>query len=256
MDSNYHIKRQMAKIEKAVNPTYQQPRRKIKPKNLYENFFLPKFKEMNGFEFLETEESKRNMLLLIYYFCNDPRFFANESGSLVTSFRSRKLEPTFKKGLLIIGTYGTGKSSIMRVFEEILQPCHHAFKIKDANDLVTEYESFNTAQEKELFNRDNVKQTFKGIDKKTYLRKPRLFDDVKTEKHASNYGKVNLIKQILEQRYSREAKTHIICNYKTGHDNNLEEGLKEFAELYGTRVYDRLFSMFNILEFKGKSFRK
>jgi len=94
----------------------------------------------------------------------------------------------------------------------------------------------------------------------------RYFDDIKTERHASNYGKVNLFKDILENRYNNRVqivkgvtkinKTFGTCNYKEGYEGNTEVALEEFGEMYGGRIYDRLFEMFNIIEFKGKSFRK
>jgi DNA replication protein DnaC len=49
----------------------------------------------------------------------------------------------------------------------------------------------------------------------------RYFDDLKTERIASNYGKVNIFKDILEERYNRNAKTHITCNFKDGFNGNL-----------------------------------
>ena len=98
---------------------------------------------------------------------------------------------------------------------------------------------------------------------KIMWRGSRYFDDLKTERIASNFGKVNIFKEILEERYNRMNtnstsinKTFITCNFKEGFENDIEAAIDEFGEKYGGRVYDRIFEMFNILEFKGLSFRK
>jgi len=82
------------------------------------------------------------------------------------------------------------------------------------------------------------------------------YDDVKTERIASNYGMTNLFKDIIEKREVRKLKTYITCNFKEDQPGNIPAALLEFGEKYGSRVFDRLFSMFNIIEFKGKSFRR
>ncbi|OIQ22174.1 MAG: hypothetical protein BM557_02020 [Flavobacterium sp. MedPE-SWcel] len=110
---------------------------------------------------------------------------------------------------------------------------------------------------------------FKGIQRKeidfeTLMWKgSRYFDDLKTERIASNYGKVNIFKELLEERYNRvdpktkkRLKTFVTCNFKEGFEDNLEKAVDEFGEKYGSRVWDRMFEMFNIIEFKGKSFRR
>jgi DNA replication protein DnaC len=143
-----------------------------------------------------------------------------------------------------MGGYGNGKSSIMAAVQNVLQ--HHptlSFAIRDANDVVLEYE-----------------QTDRPEDRKGLLR-PLMngrcfFDDIKTESIASNYGKKNLFKDILEIRYKNKLLTHVTCNYAAGENGNVQAGLNEFGQKYGGRVYDRLKDMFNIVEFKGKSFRR
>jgi DNA replication protein DnaC len=84
----------------------------------------------------------------------------------------------------------------------------------------------------------------------------KLFDDVKTEREASNYGKVNVFKDVFEKRYESKAMTYITCNYQEDAPNDVEKAVNEFGAKYGARVWDRMYEMFNIIEFKGKSFRK
>ena len=161
------------------------------------------------------------------------------------SLKGKPLNKARKKGLLLIGNYGTGKTSTMRTIEQILRDNHlkGQFKGYTANEIVELYEECQTPQDK------------KGFWKRMLIHIIYI-DDVKTEREASNYGKANIIKEIIEKRYDRGLLTHISCNYKSGHANEIEPGIAEFGERYGGRVLDRIFEMFNIIEFKQKSFRK
>jgi len=211
------------------------------------NVFKANFFEVHGKEFVKDEFTTNNILPLVYYFSKDPRFFKCEN-------LSKSSNPSFDKGILIVGTFGNGKTAAMRVFEKIFRTVKGmSFKGYTANEVVTMFEKCNDELSKEDFN------------KKVNLGQ-RYFDDIKTERIASNYGKVNIFKDILETRYNKMfdkieekkiiEKTYITCNYKEGFEGNVEVALEEFGEKYGGRVYDRLFEMFNVIEFKGKSFRK
>lgn len=199
--------------------------------------FTGTWKEQNELGFEVTNETIENLKPVMYYFLRDDKFF---QCSRLTDFS----KPSFDKGLLIMGGYGNGKSSIMQAFNSIL--CHHpklSFALYDANDIVLDYE-----------------QTDSPEDRRTLLR-PLLngrahFDDLKTESIASNYGKKNIFKDVLEIRYKNKLLTHVTCNYMQGHSGDVQMGLEEFGVKYGGRVYDRIKEMFNVIEFKGKSFRE
>ena len=196
------------------------------------NFFV-----VHGKQFEKNEFTTNNILPLLYYFSKDPRFFDCEN-------LSKSSNPSFDKGILIVGTFGNGKTATMRVFEKIFRTIKGlSFKGYTANEVVTMFEKCNDELSKEDFN------------KKVNLGQ-RYFDDIKTERIASNYGKVNIFKDIFETRYNSKLKTFVTCNYKEGFEGNVEVALEEFGEKYGGRVYDRLFEMFNVIEFKGLSFRK
>jgi len=211
------------------------------------NVFKHSFFQLNSKEFKKDDFTSKNIEPLIYYFSKDERFFQCEN-------IIRLSEPSFDKGLLIIGTYGNGKTTVMKTFEHIFRNIKGlSFKGYSANDVVTMYERCNDSVTKAELN-------FK-INSGS-----RFFDDVKTEREVSNYGKVNIFKDIFEIRYSNRItrkndieiinKTHITCNYKEGFEGNVKLSIEEFYDRYGARVYDRMFDMFNIIEFKGESFRK
>ena len=132
----------------------------------------------------------------------------------------------------------------MRALERSFIGTSVAFKGYTTNELVGMYEGCETPFAKKDFN-ERIMHT--GT---------RYFDDVLTERQANNYGKANLMKDILEERYNRKLRTYISCNYDENHVGDIEKGLEQFGDRYGGRVYDRLFDMFNIIEFKGGSRRK
>jgi len=201
------------------------------------NVFKANFFVVHQKEFVKNEFTAENIAPLVYYFAQDPRFFECENLSKLST-------PSFDKGILIVGTFGNGKTATMRVFERIFRTEKGmSFKGYAANEVVTMFEKCNDELSKEDFNKKvNAGQ--------------RYFDDIKTERIASNYDKVNIFKDIFETRYNSHLKTFVTCNYKEGFEGNVEVALEEFGEKYGGRVYDRLFEMFNVIEFKGKSFRK
>lgn len=204
-------------------------------KTLYSNF-KKKFEEIEKKPFIETTDSLNKLKTLFYYFTKDDRFYS------LDIINKELSEPSFEKGLLIIGGYGTGKSSMIKAIHLALRECRYYFCFKDTQELTLEYECTPTEGKASFF--DSLK------------RGEWVFDDLLNESQANNYGKVDLLKVILENRYNHKKKTHITCNYNPEHPGNLDKGLDQFSEKYGGRVYDRLFEMFNIIEFKGKSMRR
>ncbi len=213
----------------------------ISAKKLYE-LFVSNFEKMNNKAFERIDGiTIENLKPLIYYFSKDKRFFDCQN------LKSNLSVPSFEKGLLVIGNFGNGKTTTMKVFEQIFKGIAGiGFKGYSANEVVTMFENCKGDASDILRNEFNKKMFF-GT---------RYFDDLKTERIASNFGKVNIFKEILEERYDKKAKTFVTCNFKDGYPNCLKSAIDEFEEKYGGRVYDRLFEMFNIVEFKGKSFRK
>lgn len=210
----------------------------INAKKLWE-LFKANFQEVNKRPFVKIEGvTIKNLEPLIYYFSKDDRFFECENLNKELSI------PSFDKGLLIIGNFGNGKTSTMKVFESIFKRVPEVgFKGFSANEVVTMFEKCSS---------DTDRDEFEQI----MWRGTRYFDDLKTERIASNFGKVNIFKEILEERYNRKAKTYVTCNFKKDFPDDLNAAIDEFEDKYEGRVFDRVFEMFNIIEFKGKSFRK
>lgn len=244
--------KKIAEYYKKVCTPKEEPVYNFEPKELLELFFKvfkSTYKDNQGIplEFIKSDDTKGNITPLIYYFTKDERFFKcknvigrefNFNGKIKQSI------PSFDKGLLIIGNNGNGKSSTMFILHKIFSPFTNLkFRRHIANDVIDQYEACYTSEEKNQF----WYIVNKGV---------AYYDDVKTERKASNYGTVNIFKDVIEKREVRDLKTHITCNFKESDPNDIEKALLEFGEKYGSRVFDRLFKMFNIVIFTGRSFRK
>lgn len=206
------------------------------------NLFFIEYKTMFKRDFQITEDSNYLLSTILCYFFKDKRFF--NSPYLIIP---KGTTPSFDKGLLVIGGFGIGKTSILLTLEQVFHkyvkydPQLH-FKAITANELVIEYEKIKTAEEKEdYYNK--------------YRRGFKFFDDVKKEDYASNFGKVNLFEKFFFLRDINRSKTIITCNYDPLYHNNFEKGLDEFGTRYGGHIYDRLLDNFNFIEARGASLR-
>lgn len=186
---------------------------------------------------IDFEETLENLKVLFNYFLQDQEFFN------CRHLRGDISKPSFKKGLLIIGGYGLGKTDYFKVFERVFAGfTEFRFKFYTSTQLVNKYELCKSPLDKRQFY-------------KNMARKKMFIDDLNSERFASNYGKIDLLKDVLYLRYDRNLVTFVSCNYS---DVNqcVNQTLRDLGLRYGARIYDRYFEMFNIIEFKGKSFRR
>lgn len=234
-------KENQAKHWQKVRESVVEVEKRFTKKELW-NLFLKTFKEIHGKDFVYNDEILENIKPIMYYFLKDENFFFCENLSNLS-------QPSFDKGILLIGNFGNGKTAVIATFEKIFKGHKStSFKGYSTNEVVNLFEKINPASQEQLITRSE-------FDKMMNTGK-RYFDDIKTERHASNFGKMNLMKDILEVREKNNLLTHGSCNFKDGFDNDIPSALDEFEEKYGSRLYDRIFKMFNIIEFKGKSFRR
>lgn len=233
--------------------------------------FQIKYLEVNGEYFnpkVNNGEAKQLVFTLIYYFFKKPNFF--KSPLLNTFFN----ETNFKKGLMVFGGYGCGKTSIFKAFHKLFFDARNEpyIMVKDidadevhlkrykiyfiyqtANDVVEDYELI-----------DSRKKEFQLAHFWQNLKAPDIyFDDLMTERQANNFGKVEIFKEVFEKRDSNKLRTFCSLNYieiidSTGAKRfgNIKETLLQYKAKYGPRNYDRVFSNYNIIELKGKSQRK
>lgn len=174
--------------------------------------------------------------LLCYYLRSDSKF---------TEFNN---EYSISKGIMILGSLGTGKtillktiSNFLSIFEENNYNYRPGFRIipshrMSANFIKHGYDYFDNPS----LTSENVLSDNLGID------------DIGAENKINYYGtQINVIGELMLRRYDKfqnQRKGGLFCT------TNLNgEGIKEF---YGERVHDRLIEMVNPIILTGKSRRK
>jgi DNA replication protein DnaC len=199
--------------------------------------FIETFYAMYGKKIIQDTSTINNLKVLFYYFLGDEQFFECDN------LRGDITNPSFQKGLLIIGGFGLGKTDYFKVFERVfVKLSNYRFKFFSSKELVAKYELCNTPLDKKSF--------FKDVD-----RKRMFIDDLRSERLASNYGKFDVIEEVLSFRYDRKLTTFTSCNY-SNNNQCVKETIEELGATYGGRIYDRLYESFNIIEFTGKSYRR
>jgi len=164
-------------------------------------------------------------LALCYYFTG------NEEGMM-------KYQLSPRKGLMLYGNVGVGKSIIMKVFaRNVVQ----SYRLIKTSQIVSEFGIKDNAQP--TIQKYSIMASNQELSK--YHGQQELgccFDDLGAEKLGKNYGSEEVMIDILENRYDnnlRGAKTHIVTNLS----------LEQIADRYGPRVLDRLRQMFNLIDF-------
>lgn len=195
-----------------------------------ENFFMERF----GYAFEFDSENRSVIEHLSYYFTNDERFeVANRS---------------LKKGILLQGNVGIGKTLLMKFFQKNKKRCYTVkscsviadeFLLYSKDDELTIEDTYSTPIEKPLHDPGAFFQKYIGY----------CFDDLGTEELKNNFGnKKNVMADIIMAVYNKKdyEKFHITTNLTA----------VEIEQRYGTRVRSRIREMFNIIVLGGKDRRK
>lgn len=144
---------------------------------------------------------------------------------------------SLKKGVLLTGPVGCGKTSLMTVLR-FFQPGDNRYIVKSCRDV-----SFEFIQEGYSVILKYSKQAFNQDKPKMYC-----FDDLGTENNLKYYGnECNVMTEILLSRYdhfvTRQMITHITTNLNSS----------EIESLYGIRVRSRMREMFNLVSFEKEA---
>lgn len=156
---------------------------------------------------------------------------------------------TKSKGLLIIGSIGCGKTFMMRLYQKVFLGSLRGFKITNSITLIDMLDEISISEIKERYGY--------GCKMDLYI------DDIGVKYAVSNkYGnKMNVISEILLERYelfiNEGWKTHLSTNLiPKNEDSSLDESNPTIQSVYGSRVYDRIKEMCELIVFNGKSLRK
>jgi hypothetical protein len=144
---------------------------------------------------------------------------------------------SFRKGILLSGPVGCGKTSLMDLMRFFI-PQEQRYSIRTCRDVSYEFiqDGYSTIHRysKQSFTRD----------------KPRTwcFDDLGTENNLRYFGnECNVMAEILLSRYelfvSRSMQTHLTTNLSSS----------EIEDIYGLRVRSRLREQFNLIAFDASA---
>jgi DNA replication protein DnaC len=186
-------------------------------------------------ELVIDEEYKRVFNLLCQYFTNDKAFEEeNENFSL-------------KKGILLLGNPGVGKTDLMLAFAKNKKLC---YEMKSAKEIREEVKSLGQEFWKAYCGFVPVSSS-----REEYFYKPGagwLIDDFGQEEVVNDFGnKLDCISNIISFRYENRDKMPLFALHMT---SNLNAEMIEAR--YGGPFRSRLRDMFNIIKYNGVDRRK
>jgi DNA replication protein DnaC len=186
-----------------------------------------------GIQFILDERNHEVIKALCRYFTNDPKFEEMKEGW------------SLDKGILLAGTIGTGKTTIMKAFASNKRGCFKVMSCRKMADLFADQGPEVMHTYSKLLNEPLSASTF-------YQNQLGLcFDDLGTERVGKRYGdSVNVMEQIILNRYDNSDAawhyTHITTNLTA----------EEIEQYYGSRVRSRMREMFNLVTLTGEDRRK
>lgn len=148
---------------------------------------------------------------------------------------------SLKKGLLLAGLTGVGKTYAMKIFSELSKGSNKFF-------IPISSMKFVQAFDKGGFEAIGVGSDLTEIRDKKYRDGTRFcFDDLGSER-LGNY-QTEVMQHVLEDKIEKWEETgqifHITTNFTIG----------ELGERYGKRIESRLYQVFNIISFTGRDRR-
>lgn len=153
-----------------------------------------------------------------------------------------------KKGVLLIGSVGVGKTALMKIMQRLFKDTESRFKWVQANEFKYLVEEYTNNEIMSMYGR--------GCDVDLYI------DDIGIA--GSDYKKygnsINIISEIIYERYDlyleKGIRTHLSSNLPTKIDKFKYPNIDTLSDLYGDRIVDRLKEMCETLVIKGESLRK
>lgn len=205
------IKVKLKQLEEQEKKNYEELKKECNA-----NYFFKVMAEGSrnyGKKLIQNEFNKPLIKAICFFLSEDPRF-------------ETELNYSLKKGLLIRGVSGIGKTYLVTCVKDNKFKPISIYSMIDISDEVREYGGFQT----------------KG--KVVYL------DDVGSEETVNHYGsKINWFKEFLESYYLNSTDfSRLILSTNCNFD--------QIQEKYGFRVRSRMKEMFNIIDVKGKDLRK
>lgn len=191
-------------------------------------FVWKQFKKYAPPNFVLDESNEKIIYTVLLYFLKDRLF--HKYGII-------KNDASLEKGLLIYGDYGVGKTELFKIIRKIGRDLckfnYYDFWFPEisAGSFIEEY----MASTNQLESNFRLEKFYGG---KLYI------DDLGFEKKAFNRDEV--LGDVLFERNRHGATSYVTTNLTPA----------ALSERYGERIGDRLPEMFNIISWRGESFRK
>ena len=190
---------------------------------------LTELLDEEGKTFQVDEENQRVCQLLAWYFGNDERFETD----VWESEKPRSL----RKGLLLYGNIGCGKTRLMEAFNANTR---QSYLMVSCRRVVDDFTSQGTSIIDRLSGLVSVGQPHRYYDQRQL---GICFDDLGTESEGAHFKSTrNVLAEILQNRYEKPEvrfMTHVTTNLTPA----------ELKQAYGPRVHDRMRDMFNVISF-------
>lgn len=189
-------------------------------------------------EFVLDEKNEHVFNLLCYYFSNDEHFN-------ILAHELKVSNPSLKKGILLAGNFGVGKTWLMSLFRKNNRQVYHVehakpiAKLFHANGEESVQRHYNKIRNA-IFDSTVLFQEHSGL----------CIEDIGREDIKNNYGnKTNVVGDIMEARYINKCMGiyfHATTNFT----------VKQLGEFYGDMLVDRFKEHLNLIELSGPSRRK
>lgn len=207
--------------------------------DVIKTFMVKRAKELFGDQFILDENNESFFNTLCLYFTEDDGFLKN-------ALELGEDNPSFKKGLLIPGNFGTGKTWLMRVFQKNAK---QTYWIRSAKEIA---QAYLNSEDKKI--PDEYVDLFKNpINDASVFYQPvsgLCIDDLGSESKKNNYGNIiNVVGDLIEFRYEKR-NTGLFLHATTNLSAN------ELSIFYGERVTSRMKEIFNFIELPGNDRRK
>lgn len=172
--------------------------------------------------------------------------------NLISYFNGLESDYNLNKSIALCGTFGVGKTVLMRVFRDYMRTIlvngknPNQYRIISIEEVV-EYMSGNNALDSEILYNCN-----RDIDRPTKKPVHLMINEFGYGYNGKVYGtdKAELIETFLMKRYD------IFQDYGKVMHVTMNLGTDELAENFHPRIVDRFKEMFNIIPFDGESKRK
>jgi len=182
--------------------------------------FEQKGKDLYGDHFHVHESDREIIQQLAIYFAKDEEMALQYGIS-------------FRKGILLNGPVGCGKTTIMSLFRWFITK-EQRYAIKSCQDISSQF----------IEQGHSIIRKYGRISFEQDCQNNYCFDDLGTEDTIKHYGnECNVMEKILSLRYDSFISYNIITHVTT----NLTSS--EIEEFYGTRIRSRMREMFNLISF-------